>query len=146
MHLCETMNVNRAIHGLSLAAAGLCLLACNAQGKGSPSGSPEMQAGGTSVQKSADAAIVSRLAAARCDQEDACKNIGPGGKYDSRSVCLDVIRGSIGNDLNAYACPRGLDRDAIERCVAAIRSEACSTPFDTLARFEKCRTSAICMN
>jgi hypothetical protein len=126
---------------------GLILLACEASSKGPAlAGTPEMQASGTGAQtNSTDMAVVDRLAAARCDQEATCKNIGPGAKYDSRKVCVDALRGSIGNDLNGYNCPRGLDRDAIDRCMAAIQSEECSHPFDTLTRFDKCRTGAVCM-
>ena len=124
---------------------GLALLACDAKGSGpSATGAPEMQAGGTDVQKNVDAAVVNRLATARCDQEEGCKNIGSGAKYDSVEVCRDTLRGSIGNDLNTYGCPRGLDVDAVELCIAAIRSEECNHPFDTLTRFDKCRTGMLC--
>ena len=40
---------------------------------------------------------------------------------------------------------RGLDSDAVDRCMAAIKSEECSHPFDTLTRHDKCRTNAMCM-
>ena len=29
--------------------------------------------------------------------------------------------------------------------MAAIKSEECSHPFDTLARFDRCRTDSVCM-
>ena len=90
-------------------------------------------------------AVVDRLAEARCDQEQGCNNIGPGAKFTSRSVCMEQIHGSIANDLNAYNCPRGLNRDGVDRCMAAIKSEECSHPFDTLTRYDKCRTGALCM-
>jgi hypothetical protein len=63
----------------------------------------------------------------------------------SRGVCTDQVRGSIANDLNAYDCPRGIDSEALDRCMAAIKSEECSHPFDTLTRYDKCRTGALCM-
>jgi hypothetical protein len=140
------MNMLRTTFALSLTVPGL-LLACNTSSQGNPlPGTPELQASSTGpTQKLADKAVVDRLAAARCDQEEGCKNVGPAAKYASRGVCMDQIRGSIGNSLNAYACPKGLDADAVDRCMAAIKSEECSHPFDTLARFDRCRTDSVCM-
>ena len=99
----------------------------------------------TEPQRGADSAIVDRLTEARCDQEQGCNNIGPGAKYTSRTVCKEQIHGSIANDLNAYNCPRGLDSAGVDRCMAAIKSEECSHPFDTLTRYDKCRNGALCM-
>jgi uncharacterized protein DUF6184 len=134
-----------SMYGLSLATTGL-IFACGGATQGpAVTGTPESQTGVTSSQKTADAVVVDQLASARCDQEQGCKNVGPDAKYASRSVCNDQIRGSIGNDLNAYDCPRGLDREGLDRCMAAIKSEECNHPFDTLTRFDKCRTGALCM-
>jgi hypothetical protein len=145
MHRFASMNILRTTYTLSLITGGM-LLACGAANEGpAVTGTPESQAGVTSSQRTADKDIVDRLATARCDQEQGCKNIGPDAKYASRSVCNDQIRGSIGNDLNAYNCPRGLDRDGVDRCMGAIKSEECSHPFDTLTRFDKCRNGALCM-
>jgi hypothetical protein len=119
------------------------LIACGGARGGAVPGSPANET--TVTSQRADKAVVDRLAAARCDQEEGCRNVGPGGKFASREVCLDQLRGKIGNDLNTYDCPRGLDSDAVERCLAAIHAEECSHPFDTLARYDKCRTRAICM-
>jgi hypothetical protein len=96
-------------------------------------------------QNHADHAVVDRLAGARCDQEQRCNNIGDGQKFASREVCIEKMRGNIGNDLNAYNCPRGLDSEAIDRCNMAISSEECGHPFDTITRMDKCRTGAICL-
>jgi Family of unknown function (DUF6184) len=142
---CATMNIFRTTKGLLLTTTGL-LLACGSANRGpAETGTSQSRTGVTSSQKTADTVIVDRLAAARCDQEQECKNVGPDAKYASRSVCKDQIRGRIGNDLNAYDCPRGLDREAVDRCMAAIKSEECSHPFDTLTRFDKCRTGVLCM-
>jgi hypothetical protein len=139
------MNVFTTMYGVSLAAAGL-LFACGGANQGPPAtGTSDSPAGVTNSQKSADTAVVDRLATARCDQEQGCKNVGPGDKYTSRNACMDQMRGSIGNDLNGYSCPHGLDSDAVDRCMVAIKSEECSHPFDTLMRFDKCRTGPMCM-
>jgi hypothetical protein len=92
-----------------------------------------------------DAHIVDRLSSARCDRETTCNNIGAGHKYASREVCMDQIRGDLGNDLNTYNCPRGIDEGAVDQCMGAIRAEDCGHPLDTLSRVEKCRTGAMCL-
>jgi hypothetical protein len=128
---------------LLLTATGL-VFACAGENQAPVPNTPVGETTVTS-QNTADKTVVNRLATARCDQEQGCNNVGPGAKFASRDVCLDQIRGSIGNDLNAYKCPRGLDSDAIDRCMMAIKSEECSHPFDTLQRFDKCRSGAICI-
>lgn len=58
---------------------------------------------------------------------------------------MNQLRGSIGNELNAYNCPRGLDSDAVDHCMTAIKNESCEHPFETLSRFDKCRTGNLCI-
>jgi hypothetical protein len=137
-----TMNILRTTFGLSLTTAGL-LLACGHEGP--PAKGTESQTSVTGSQ-SYDSAIVDRLATARCDREQECKNVGPGEKFASRAVCMDQLRGKMANDLNPHDCPRGLDREAIDRCMAAIKGEECGHPFDTLKRYQNCRTGALCMD
>jgi len=104
------------------------------------------QVGATNGQASAaDAEIVQELAAARCDRERSCNNVGGGQKYASANVCMEQMRGSIANDLNTYNCPRGIDRAEVDHCVAAIKNEECSHPLDTITRMEKCRTARMCV-
>jgi hypothetical protein len=55
------------------------------------------------------------------------------------------MRGSLANDLNGYNCPRGINRDNLDRCMAAIRGEECNHPLDTIVRMDKCRDDALCM-
>jgi hypothetical protein len=125
--------------------AGL-VLACGGVNGPAATGTPQSP-GVANAQGGAqgDAAIVERLAEARCDREQACNHIGPGAVYASRGVCKEQVHGSIANDLNTYNCPRGLDGEAIDRCMAAIKGEECGHPFDTLVRYEKCRNAALCM-
>jgi hypothetical protein len=139
------MNPFKTMLAPCLTVAGF-LAACGGANQGPAiAGTPASQTSVTSAQNKDDAAVVERLAGARCDQEEECNNVGAGAKYASRAVCMDQLRGSIGNDLNAYNCPAGLAIDAVDRCTAAIKSEECSHPFDTLTRYDKCRTGALCM-
>jgi len=138
------MNIVRTTCAIAFSTA-VPLLACGGAQQGpAVAGTPESP-GVTEPQTGADMAVVDRLSEARCDQEQTCKNVGPGAKYASRSTCMEQIHGSIANDLNAYNCPRGLDSAGVDRCMAAIKSEECNHPFDTLTRYDKCRTGALCM-
>jgi len=150
------MKTFRSLCALSLTTLGP-LLACGGASQEPPntasSESQPVPIAGTSVEshpgvtsaQSVDKAVVHQLASARCDQEQTCNNIGPKAKFGSREICMDQLKGRMSNDLNGYNCPRGIDRDALNRCMAAITSEECSHPFDTLTRYDKCRTGALCM-
>ncbi len=138
------MKIIRTGWALPLTLTGL-LLACGGAAEGPAVPGTPQSPGVTAPQSEADATVVDRIASARCDQEQGCNNIGPGAKYASRTVCMEQVHGGVANDLNEYKCPRGLDSVAIDRCMAAIKSEECSHPFDTLTRYDKCRTGALCL-
>lgn len=137
-------STGRILTSFSL-AAGL-LLACGSSAQRVPvTGTARPQPGVANMQAVADRDVVTRLAGARCAREDRCDNIGPGGRYVSQDNCMDTLRGSMGRDLNAYFCPRGLDRDGVARCAWAIEHEHCGNPFATLSRETKCREGALCI-
>ena len=145
MHVRDGMTTLRTTSALSLVTLGT-LLACGGANQEPPmTGTSVESHPGVANAQNIDKSIVKQLSTARCDQEQTCNNIGPKAKFASREVCTDQLNGSIGNDLNAYNCPRGIDHDALNRCMAAITSEECSHPFDTLTRYDKCRTGALCM-
>jgi hypothetical protein len=140
-----TMMNHRALRALSFSVIGL-LWACEGAHEGTTtSAAAPNQSGVANSQASADHAIVDELSTARCDRETSCSNVGDGHKYASHSVCMDQMRGSLANDLNSYTCPRGIDRMALDHCLAAIKNEECSHPMDTLKRVDECRTGALCM-
>lgn len=137
--------MNRTIEAtLVTFAAVLALFACGGADE-THVAAPDTRVTSTGAQVGADKAIVDQLASARCDQEQSCKNIGPGAKFASRDVCTDQLRGAIGNDLNTYQCPGGLDHAALDRCMSAIKTEECNHPFDTIKRFDKCSTGSLCL-
>jgi hypothetical protein len=116
---------------------------------------PEQQQGGASnaqppdkgaanMQPTVDATTVERIANSRCEHEKTCNNIGGGKRYATHQICVDSFRASIGNELNSYNCPKGIARDQVAHCLAAIEDEACNHPLDTLQRVEKCRNAALC--
>ena len=106
---------------------------------------PGTETRGVANAQANDKAVVHQLATARCEREASCKNVGPDQKYVSGEVCMDQMRGSLANDLNAYNCPRGIDSVALDHCMNAIHNEECSHPIDSLTRIDKCRTGALCL-
>jgi hypothetical protein len=130
---------------MAFGIAGLVTVACAGNAAGPAVSGTQPPSSAMSTQGSADATVVDRLTAARCDQEQSCNNIGPDAKFSTRSVCTDRVGSGFANDLNAYKCPRGLDSAGVDRCVAAIQGEECSHPIDTLTRDDKCRSGALCL-
>ena len=96
------MNIVRNV-AISLTTTGL-LIACGSSQQTPVSNTAADQPTVTS-QNIPQKAVVEKLVSARCDQEQRCNNIGPHEKFASRAVCMDKLRGDIGNDLNACNCP-----------------------------------------
>jgi Family of unknown function (DUF6184) len=135
---------NRPIYsGLLLAGALACGGADHAQ---AVTGTAATTPVGMSAAQRTDAIVVDKLSEARCAREETCHNVGNGLEYASRDTCSQAMRGSLGNDLNSYNCPRGINNAALDSCEAAIRDESCGHPLDTIQRLEKCRTGNLCMN
>jgi len=89
---------------------------------------------------------IAQLSAARCDREQTCGHIGPGGRFASFDTCDASMRQKFSNELDAYNCPGGLERSSVGQCTSVIRAEQCGDhPVETLARFEKCRSDSLCM-
>jgi Family of unknown function (DUF6184) len=106
----------------------------------------EPRPGVTSMQKDAGYdAVVERLAAARCDQEQSCGNVGPHVLFASRQACLDELRGNVRDDLQSFDCPLRLDPTRFEACAGAVSVAKCGRPFETLARYRKCHAAATCI-
>jgi hypothetical protein len=124
------------------------VVACGGQSSQTPPTAvpgSEVPPGVTEKQNTVDQKSVERIADARCDHEQKCNNVGKGQKYGSRDDCKHKLESDTSKDLNATSCPKGLDQDALNRCVNAINNEECSVSLDTLSRMADCRTGAICM-
>ena len=150
MHGGARMKTTSTVFATSF-AFGL-LVACGGQSSQTPSGQAPnavpgsaVPPGVTAAQNTVDQKSVERIAEARCDHEQKCNNIGQGQKFASREDCKQKLMTDASGDLNATNCPRGLDQDALNRCVNAINNEQCSVSIDTLSRMADCRTGAICM-
>jgi hypothetical protein len=144
------MDTIKKLGPLSIVTATLVVACAHVeQGDTAVPGTPafhEVRYGVTNAQApNADAAIVEQLAAARCYREDSCDNVGGGRRYASRDVCMEQMRGSIGNDLNTYNCPLGIDREKLERCRLKIHEEKCGDPIASFNRASACQEGALCM-
>lgn len=102
-------------------------------------------AGVTNRQRADMNRVVEELSAARCDQQEKCDRIGEGRRYNTRAVCMDELRGDTANQINAYACPRGIDEAGIEACVRSLGEGGCSDVLEAVQRQMRCRDSALCL-
>jgi hypothetical protein len=84
------------------------------------------------------------IAAARCDREQSCNNVGADRKYSTHDVCVAQLRAENQNDLTNASCPNGISSRAVEKCLADIRGEQCDHPLDTLERLRACARSSLC--
>jgi hypothetical protein len=84
------------------------------------------------------------ISLSRCQREQTCNNVGADKKYSSASDCLTRIRNDWKDDLNARECPNGVNQVQLDQCLSKIRSEECSSPFDTLSRITECTAGQIC--
>jgi hypothetical protein len=87
---------------------------------------------------------INEISAARCDREVRCGGVGPDEKYETRDQCISDLNGAGYEDLDADACPKGLDQKELDKCLSEIASERCGAPLDTLERLVACRSAMLC--
>jgi hypothetical protein len=87
---------------------------------------------------------VGRIAAARCDREVRCNNVGAKEKFPNRRECVARMVEYKRAHVNAQACPAGIAERDLENCLDAIRSEDCTSPALALERMNACRSTALC--
>lgn len=84
------------------------------------------------------------ITAARCDLEERCANVGPRGRFESRSACESKMQGETQVALNTADCPLGVERRKLKACVSSILAQDCGDIFDALNRWNDCRDGQIC--
>jgi Family of unknown function (DUF6184) len=99
----------------------------------------------TSAQNDADRRVVDQLSQAQCSHEQKCDDVGPGKKYVSVDACTDEARGSLNSNINAYSCARGVDQDALNRCLSSVNDESCSISLGSLFSRNECAAGTICI-
>jgi hypothetical protein len=88
---------------------------------------------------------LAKIAAARCDREMRCGNVGPNEKYPSREACVTKNEADKRGDINASECTLGVSQTGLLDCLRAIRDEDCGNPLDTVARLNACRSGNVCL-
>jgi len=88
---------------------------------------------------------IAKIAAARCDREMRCGNVGPNEKYPSRSECVAKVQADKRDDIKGDECTLGISSTGLNDCLKAIRDEDCGNPLDAVARLNACRTGNICL-
>lgn len=116
----------------------LALVACN------KSSAPPASTDGTYTPASGPRSATESIAQSRCQREQRCENVGAERKYSSEADCLARIRNDWRDDLSARECKSGINQTQLNECLAKIRMEECSSPFDTLARVSECTAAQIC--
>jgi len=96
------------------------------------------------ARETENGSAVDSIAEARCARESRCENIGGDKKYSSMEDCVDRIREDWKDDLDARACPSGVNDTQLNECLSEVRSEECGSPFDTLERVAACTAGQIC--
>jgi hypothetical protein len=126
------MRIRRSV--TLLAAVGSFLAAC---GKDQPA--PLVPAAGT-VREADDAA--ERVANARCDREQRCKDIGESKTYSDRNHCMTVMKNEAMKDFSD--CRTGVDQKDLRQCLTEIGNEDCNGLFSGFAEFKACGMDDLC--
>ena len=94
-------------------------------------------------------AAVEQIAAARCDHEASCNDVGATKEFQTRDHCLQVMRADAADDLIDDDCPNGVGNKDLQECLGDIRNEDCggvSVPFDKLEKMMSCRQDDLCLD
>lgn len=123
--------------GFCAAALALGIAACSNNTRPPESAMAEVSAteGGSAMES---------IAEARCARDSRCDNIGPEKRYSSMEDCVARVREDWRSELDQRSCPAGIVDEQLDECLNAVRSEECSSPFDTLERVTECTQSQIC--
>lgn len=84
------------------------------------------------------------LAAARCDREAACRNVGNGQKYESHARCVREVGAQTREAMQGTPCPAGIDRAQLGRCFAEVSRSFCDNLATEVSALDPCRPRALC--
>jgi hypothetical protein len=99
----------------------------------------------TTTSVSANESAAQSIAAARCDREEKCANVGSGKMYASRNACVDELRDKTQSELHASKCDGDVDKTQLEACLTEIRAEKCKLALDMISRVAGCRPGSLCV-
>jgi hypothetical protein len=128
-----------------VAVAALCCgFACSKTNEREPAMRPASGTRADPATTSSTMDGIDDISVARCDREVRCGGVGPGETYETRDQCISDLNNAGYDDLDAEACPRGLDRNELDKCLGEIHAERCGAPLDTLERLVACRAATLC--
>ncbi len=133
--------------GVTLALSGVGLLAVAACGRDARE--PEMMPAAQVAPATSPRDAVEAIAAARCDNEQRCNNIGPNAKYQNREHCLSVARSDASEELSGDDCRYGVKASDLNECLGHLREASCGTvgsAFDSLGSMLSCQSRELCMD
>lgn len=93
--------------------------------------------------RSDEIALVRKIAAARCDREARCDNVGATRKFATRTECITTMASYKFAHINFEECPFGVAETKVKQCLQVIGAEDCSGAR-ALDRTHACRAAALC--
>ncbi len=87
---------------------------------------------------------VAKLAAANCDRELACNNIGSGRRYETRNSCLSTFEREKYEQLGFRHCVLGVDYRELDACSHEILAANCGLRLDTLDSSHSYSAARLC--
>ena len=130
---------------LSTLIASLTLsVACSKSTEGEPAMRPASATNPDPATSQTTVNGINEISEARCDREVRCGGVGPDKTYGTRDQCIFELNSAGYGDLDAEACPKGLDQNELGKCLSEIAAERCGRPLDTLERLVACRSAMLC--
>jgi hypothetical protein len=121
---------------LTTGVFSMALAGCNKESEAAPPMTP------ASAPNSAARDAGEQIAAARCDHEQRCNDIGPDKKYGSREHCMTVMRDDAAKSVNH--CRSGIDQEDMRECLTDIQGQNCGNPFESLMSSKNCDSDDLC--
>jgi len=100
--------------------------------------------GGGPAGTTEPSSALASIAAARCDREIKCNNVGPNAKYKSRGDCIAEMLKDKRDDFSVQSCP-AVSQKKLGECLQELRAERCGSPIDAFNRLEMCRSGKLCV-
>jgi hypothetical protein len=138
------MKVMQVALSVVMAVSSSLGVACSGTNTGEPAMRPASRTDPDSAQRPATNEGINDISVARCDREVRCGGVGSGKNYETREACIADLNSAGYEDLDAKACPRGLDARELDKCLSENHAERSAAPLDTLERLVACRAAALC--
>lgn len=126
-----------------LIAAGAVSASCS-MSDDVPPASPELEARTTAAE------AANRVAAARCEREQKCENIGTDKRHATVEACLASVHEAMDRELGGDEdCKKGVLMSDLDQCLSETREQDCSGPaeaINAIARAKQCSSSDLCLD